>query len=141
MMRHTGFAGSFLAATILAVLPFGAARAEIAPADPLEPAVAAAAAGDGADLPARLVGAGLPADGARALVARLGPDERAFVAERADGAQAGGYFFIWPVAMIAVGIAFGIMAIVKAMSSPDADAEGEAEAEKAPAVDHEIANP
>ncbi len=129
MMRNSGVFMSLVAAAVLAAFPAGAARAEVAPPAPLAddvagPAAATPGGGDPADLQARLVRAGLPAEEARVLVARLGPEERELLAGRVDGAEVGGF----APAMIAVvpflvfaGIFVAVMAIVGAIRAAGAE--------------------
>ncbi len=133
MLHLSGRLLSLVAATVLAIVPAGPALADVAPPDPLD-AVAAtpAAAADAADaLAAKLVRAGLSAPEAQALVARLGAEERALLAERAEGAEVGG-FVPWIAFGVIAGIVFGFMALfggIDAATGDDAPpAEGPAPA-------------
>ncbi len=135
MLRNSGRLLSLVAAAILAVVPAGGARADVAPPEPIYPLAAspAGAAADEAALASKLVGAGLSASEAEALVARLGPEERALLAERAEGAEVGGFAPLIAFGVIA-GIVVGVMALFRGIDAAGGDDEKPAGApEAAPA--------
>ncbi len=112
MRQRMGLPAAFAAALLLALLPARPAAAGVAPPDPIEDAGPAATADLDADgVAARLVRAGLPAAEAAALAASLTPEERAFLAARAENADVGGFHVVVGLLVLFLVVA-GVVAIV-----------------------------